>query len=102
MVTLPSGATVKVTGSDQTSLPCAIVTDAVPEKASALSVVVSMVLSTRGAALQIAMCAELMVTEALPNRLENCTRSWLPPSETCVIRRITPFDSDAGGWLPES
>ena len=85
MVTLPSGGTVKVTGSDQTSLPCAMVTVAVPEKARAVSVDVSMVLSTRGVALQSAMCADLMVTEPLPNRLENCTRSWLPPIETCVI-----------------
>src|SRR3954470_2286972 len=102
IVTLPSGGTAKETGSDQTSLPWAMVTVSVPEKARALSVVVSMVLSTRGVALHSAMCADLIVTEPLPKRWENCTRSWLPPIETCVIWRITPFDNDAGGGLAES
>ena len=40
--------TVKASGSDQTSLPAAMVTEAAPEKARALSVEVSMVLSTSG------------------------------------------------------
>ena len=66
------------------------------EKASAVSVDVSMVLSTRGVALQSAMCADLMVTDPLPNRLENCTRSWLPPMRDVrdltdhAVRRATP------------
>ena len=54
IVTLASAGIVKSIGSDQTSLPCAIVTDALPAKDSALSVVVSMLLSTAGAALQSA------------------------------------------------
>ncbi len=61
----------KSMGSDQTSLPCAMVTEAEPEKASALSVVVSMVLSTRPAALHKAMWAEEMVTDPLPAELES-------------------------------
>ena len=61
-----------------------MVTEAIPEKASAVSVVVSMVLFTAGEAVQIATCAVLMVTGPLPPRLENWTRIWLPPSETCV------------------
>ena len=43
---LLSGARAKVTGSDQTAWPWAMVTDALPENASALSVAVSMVLLT--------------------------------------------------------
>src|SRR5215831_4322551 len=87
MVMLPWFGTVKAIGSDQTSLFAAIVTDAVPEKASALSVDASIVLSTAGEALQSAMCAELTVTEPLPPKFENCTRIWLPPSDTCAICR---------------
>src|SRR5262245_25769068 len=60
MEMLACGASVKVIGSDQTSWPCAMVTDAAPEKASALSVAVSIVLSTAVAALQSAMCAALI------------------------------------------
>src|SRR5262249_44103300 len=98
MVMLPWFATVKSIGSDQTSCPAAIVTEATPEKARALSVEVSMVLSTAGDARQSAMCADTIVTGPLPPRLENCTRIWLPPSDTCATWRSTLFDSEAGGW----
>ena len=84
MEMLPTDGTGKSIGSDQISLPCAMVTVAVPEKARALSVVVSMVLSTAGVALHSAICADLMVTGPLPDKLENWTRIWLPPSETCA------------------
>src|ERR1051325_11356969 len=102
MVTLPSGATVKSIGSDQTSIFWAMVTFGMPEKDRALSEAASIVLSTSGDALQCAMCAESMVTEPLPCRLENCTRRRLPPIETCTTWRSTLFESDDGGWLPES
>ena len=80
-VTSESGASVKLIGSDRRAWPCAIVTDALPEKARARSVVVSMVLLT-GFALQTATWAALIVTGPLPNSFENFTRSWLPPTET--------------------
>src|SRR6185312_5649474 len=55
MVTLPSAGSAKSIGSDQTSLPAAIVTVSIPENIRALSVAVSMVLSTSGVALHSAM-----------------------------------------------
>ena len=76
-----------------------MVTEAEPEKARALSVAVSMVLFTNGVALHSAMCAALIVTGPLPTRLENCTRIWLPPNETCVTCRTTLFESEMGGVL---
>ncbi len=56
MVTLPWLGTEKAIGSDQTSLPAAMVTEAAPENIRALSVEVSMVLFTSapGAAAHIA------------------------------------------------
>src|SRR5689334_12657107 len=57
IVTFESGASAKSSGSDHTSMPCGMVTDAFPEKASALSVAVSIVLSASPVALQIATCA---------------------------------------------
>src|SRR4029078_6688220 len=83
---LLTGASVKVSGSDQRAWPCAMVTDALPEKTSALSVVVSIVLLT-GFALHTATWAALMVTGPLPNSFENFTRSWVPPTETWTSRR---------------
>ena len=55
MVRLPEAGRAKSIGSDQISLSCVMVTDAIAENASALSVAVSMVLSTEGVALQSAM-----------------------------------------------
>src|SRR5262249_10924220 len=88
----------KSIGSDQTSWPWAMVTDAAPENASGLSVAVSMVLSTAGAALHNATCAALMVTGPLPERLENWARIRPPPSETCAVGRTTGLPRGAGGW----
>ena len=80
---------------------CGIVTDAMPENASALSVAVSIVLST-GFAGQTATWAALIVTEPLPNSFEKRTRIWLPPSETCTIWRSTLPVSEAGGLFAVS
>ena len=89
-------------GSDHTSCPAAMVTDPIPENARALSVAVSMVLSTAGCALHVAKWADWMVTEPLPAKLENSTRSRLPPSETWTTWRRTLFDSEAGGGFSAS
>src|SRR5689334_12982144 len=64
------GASAKVSASDQTAWPCAIVTDARPAKTRARSVAVSMVLFT-GLALHTATWAALMVTGPFPNSFEN-------------------------------
>src|SRR3954471_8755311 len=98
---LLSAARLKSSASDQTAWFWGIVTDGIPENASALSVAVSMVLST-GLALHTATCAALMVTDPLPNSFEKRTRIWLPPSDTCVTWRRVLFDSDAGGLFAVS
>src|SRR4051794_10850733 len=60
--TLEPAAAVKATGSDHSSAPCAMVTDAAPRKVRATLVAGSMVLSTAGVALHSATRAALMVT----------------------------------------
>src|SRR3569832_213604 len=101
MVKLLSAARLNEIGSDQTSLPWASVTFAMPEKASALSVDMSIVLSATKLEPLTAMCADLISRDPLLCRLENWTRTWLPPRETCAICRITVFESDTGGACDE-
>src|SRR3569623_1653392 len=101
MVKSLSAARLNEIGADQTSLPWASVTFAMPEKASALSVDMSIVMSATKLEPLTAKCDDLISRDKLQCRLENWMRSWMPPRETCAFCRSTVFERDTGGAVDE-